>query len=295
MSRRLRALALGAGLLLLAGCRADVSTDVTLRADGSGVVTTRVVLDAEAVAKVGDLRALLQLDDLRKAGWKVDGPGPATTVLRAAAGTATGGSAPAPRSVAVVASHPFRNVAQANALIASLSGPHGPYRGVSLTRSSGFAGAKLGAKGTIDLSSGLATFGDGALTTALQGRTVEQAAADLNGGAPVPDDAVDVSLAVVPEGFGFGGTKGNAAAGGTARVVAHLHQAPASFAVQGTRRHTSALLLAGLALLAAVAAIGLFVHDRLPGRRPSPPARRRQRHSRSDGWVLVQRRGGLGR
>ena len=52
----------------------DVRVDITLRADGSGTVTAKVALDAEAVQKLtsgGSLASAVPLDDLRNAGWRI--------------------------------------------------------------------------------------------------------------------------------------------------------------------------------------------------------------------------------
>jgi hypothetical protein len=58
----------------LAGCKVDARVDVTLRADGSGTVSARVALDADAVQRL-TLRAPLDeavpLADVRAAGWTV--------------------------------------------------------------------------------------------------------------------------------------------------------------------------------------------------------------------------------
>ena len=111
--------------------------DVSLHADGSGVVTVAVVLDAEAAAKVGDLSKVVAVDDLTKSGWKVHGPGPAPTVLAAMAdaGLVARPSNGWPKtSVAIAVSHPFADVAAANAILASISGPNGPLHAVRITR-----------------------------------------------------------------------------------------------------------------------------------------------------------------
>src|SRR5438445_9863932 len=74
----------GAGLVvavvLLAGCKVDARVDITLRADGSGTVTARVTLDADAVRRLtahAPLERAVPLDDVRAAGWKVSGWRPA--------------------------------------------------------------------------------------------------------------------------------------------------------------------------------------------------------------------------
>jgi len=59
---------------LLAGCKVDASVDITLRADGSGTVTARVALDADAVRRLtpdAPLERAVPLADVRRAGWTV--------------------------------------------------------------------------------------------------------------------------------------------------------------------------------------------------------------------------------
>jgi hypothetical protein len=65
-----------AAMVLCAGCKVDARVDVTLRADGSGTVTARVRLDADAVRRLTTRASLDQavpLDDVRTAGWTVSG------------------------------------------------------------------------------------------------------------------------------------------------------------------------------------------------------------------------------
>jgi hypothetical protein len=63
-----------ASLVLLAGCKVDARVDVRLRADGSGSVTTRVTLDADAVRRLTTAKSIadaVPLADVRAAGWQV--------------------------------------------------------------------------------------------------------------------------------------------------------------------------------------------------------------------------------
>src|SRR5690606_38183981 len=72
--RRRSLLALVAlALLVLTGCRADVTVGVDVEEDGSGVVEVTVELDADAVARVEGLDDL-RTDDLEDAGWAVAAP-----------------------------------------------------------------------------------------------------------------------------------------------------------------------------------------------------------------------------
>ncbi len=72
MTRRL-ALVL-VSLLALTACRLDVTVDVVMEPDGTGVVTVDAVADAELIAQVPDIADDLRLDDAIENGWIVTGP-----------------------------------------------------------------------------------------------------------------------------------------------------------------------------------------------------------------------------
>ena len=72
MARRL--LLLAACLVVLSSCRLDVTVDVLIEPDGTGVVTVIADADAELVSQVPDLIDDLRLDDAIANGWVVDGP-----------------------------------------------------------------------------------------------------------------------------------------------------------------------------------------------------------------------------
>jgi hypothetical protein len=57
---------------LLAGCRVDTRVEITVNADGSGVLLSKVTLDAEALARIGGVdqaSAQIPVQDLEAAGW----------------------------------------------------------------------------------------------------------------------------------------------------------------------------------------------------------------------------------
>lgn len=283
-------------LVLLTGCQTAATVIVDLHADGSGVVRVQVVLDAQAVAKVGNLSETLSVDDLKKVGWTMSGPGPANRVIRKAGASAVGGGAtrtigyPA-GSIGIVLSRHFANVAQANMILASLSGPEGPLRDVRLTRSTTFSATKLSATGTVDLSKGFETFGDAPLSKALGGHSLTEVAGGLSGSAAPTGNALSVRLLVVPHGFKLAGNTGNAQASSAVGSTATLGAKPANFNAHGSQTHWLALLFALLGVLALVAAAGTLVVQLLPGRKaPLPPKRKRQLHSGSDGWEYVENR-----
>jgi hypothetical protein len=68
-------------VVVLAGCKVDARVDVRMSADGSGTVTARVTLDADAVSRLTvkePLVTAVRLGDLRAAGWDVSAWTPAS-------------------------------------------------------------------------------------------------------------------------------------------------------------------------------------------------------------------------
>lgn len=111
-----------------------------------------VGLDAEAMAKVGDLAAALEVDDLRQSGWKVVGPDKEDDGL-----------------TWVRASKPFASSAQAGRVMAELSGPNGPFRDLRLSQTRSFFHTRTTFSGVADLAGGLSGFVDPDLEQRLGG------------------------------------------------------------------------------------------------------------------------------
>jgi len=101
-----RLVALLACTIALAACQVDVTVDVVVEPDGTGLITVVVVADAEVVAAVPSLAEDLVLDDVVEAGWLIDGPNP----------TDDGG-------LMVQMSHDFRSQGEATNLLQSLGPP----------------------------------------------------------------------------------------------------------------------------------------------------------------------------
>lgn len=166
-------------VVLGAGCRVDIDVGIAAETDGSGRVRVEVVADRE-VARAVDLSAGVRTDDLKQAGWAIEGP-----------------TAQPDGGVRVVASKPFRDAEGARLAIEELSGPDGPFQGFRIERERSFARTTTRFSGTVDFAKGIEAFGDPGLKEALGGSDagvdlarLEQA---LNG--PI-DRAVGVHVAV---------------------------------------------------------------------------------------------------
>ncbi|HEX6166599.1 MAG TPA: hypothetical protein VFZ30_07430 [Acidimicrobiales bacterium] len=173
-------------LLVVVGVSAcQVRTTVTLDVadDGSGTVEVAVDLDAEAVARLpdldgngvsdaADLAALARDDDLVAAGWTVEGP-------------ETGDDG----GVRLQATRAFGTPAEAERVLAELTGPSGALRDLHVTRSESFGSTRIRFAGTADLSGGLEAFGDEGLAAALEGEALGEDATAIEErlGQPLAD------------------------------------------------------------------------------------------------------------
>jgi hypothetical protein len=125
-----------AALLLCAGCKVDARVDVTLRADGSGTVTARVTLDADAVRRLtthSPLAPAVPLDDVRAAGWTVSG-------WKTSA-----------RGATITLSRDFAGQADLARRLEDLVGPTGVLRDAHVTRTRSWLSAKDAISVTGDL------------------------------------------------------------------------------------------------------------------------------------------------
>lgn len=124
-------------VVLLAGCKVDARLDVTLHADGSGTVVTKITLDAEAVQRLttgGPLETAVPLDDLRNAGWHVS-----------AWKTAKSGSA------SITLSRVFVNQAGLARRLEDLTGKNGALRDARITHTRGWFNGSDKIALTVDL------------------------------------------------------------------------------------------------------------------------------------------------
>ncbi len=231
---RLAALALVA-VVVAAACQVRVDTTVTVEPDGSGTVTQAVGFDAAALARVGDLDQQLRVADLEAAGWTVDDPvvEDGMTWVRA--------------------HHAFADADEANVVLAQLSGPDGPYEDLAVTRTSSVISTTTELTGTMDLSAGVAMFGDPQLNQTLGGDGSGGLVAKIEAeeGRPV-GEMVDVSMTVdLP--------------GADETVSGALGSGPQPIDVSSSENHIFSLawklLVAALVLLTAVV-VGLRIRAR---------------------------------
>ena len=150
MSRRILPVLVALLAWAATACHVTVAAGIDVARDGSGRVTAGVGLDADALEEVGDPATALRVDDLRRAGWQVDGPKKEDDGL-----------------TWVRASKPFADPGQAAAAMAELNGPDGPFRDLRLVRTKSLTRSRTTFMGTLDLSGGLAGLSDRDLTAAL--------------------------------------------------------------------------------------------------------------------------------
>lgn len=133
-------------------CQVTLAAGVDVARDGSGRVTAGLGLDADAVRELGDVATALRVDDVRQAGWQVEGPRPEGDGL-----------------TWIRASKPFATPHQVPGILAELNGAEGPFRDFNVTRTKSLTRSRTTFTGTLDLSSGLAGLSDPGLAELLDG------------------------------------------------------------------------------------------------------------------------------
>lgn len=132
----------------LSACQVQTDVAVTEDPGGGGSVSVTVTLDAAADAAVGGLAQQLRTDGLAAAGWNVGAPR-----------TLGGGSE------TVTATHAFATQAQAASVLASVAGTGSTHPfALSVVTSHTFWHTTTTLRGHVDLTCGVACFGDPGLT-----------------------------------------------------------------------------------------------------------------------------------
>jgi hypothetical protein len=255
--RRLRLAALVLLIVIGAGaCRVDTQIGITVNENGSGTVTVRVGLDDDALRRVPTLVQDLKTDDLKSAGWTVQGPAKASDDL-----------------TYISASKNFANPEEASKVLAEISGPNGPFRDFAITRTRSFAKTMFTFEGTVDFTGGLESFSDSELAAQLDGKPLgdDLKAIEDRVGEPL-DTAFQFHVVVrLP-----GKVKSNApirAGNGSVWQPKLSDTEPLKLTASSTDTRWLTLIASGIAIAAGVAVLVLVVLRLLS-------ARRRGRHAR---------------
>ena len=169
-------------VVLTTACQADLTVDVTVEEDGSGVVNAEVVLNAEASDALLDLEPgqTLPLTDLAQAGWEIGPP------ARGEDGSTT-----------VTARKAFGSFSQFGEVMGELT-DETVLRDFDVTRQQSFGVVEYAATGVIDPTVGLAAFSDPALDAALGG-PLESIITEPPYNATADDVNISVSIALPGE------------------------------------------------------------------------------------------------
>ena len=224
-----------AAVLLLAGTGCELALDarVDVGPDGGGRVRAGVGFDAEALGRIGDVAGVLRVDDLRQAGWEVEGPEPGDDGL-----------------TWVRASKPFADPQEGERVLAQLSGPAGPFRDFRLTRTSSLLRTRTGFTGTVDLGAGLAGLVDPDFVERL-------------GGADIGLDALAQATRVEVSADLPGEITSNAPSSSGGRAVWTPEMGSVlTLTADGDLRRLAPLVYGALAVAAVTASLVLFVARR---------------------------------
>jgi len=147
--------------VLLAGCKVQANVDVTLHRDGSGVVSTTMTLDRDAVVRAGgttsSLSSALPISDLRTAGWTIS---PWKTAVD---GSAT-----------ITVAHTFTDVQDLARRLQDLTGPNGILRDPHISRDRGWLSSRDTLSLVVDMKSpSPAVLNDSALVARLKAAGVD--------------------------------------------------------------------------------------------------------------------------
>lgn len=160
---------------LLSSCRVDQSISLNVKPNGTGNVIVVVTADKDIVAKVPSLAQDIRTDDLKKAGWTVDGP----------TKTKTGG-------LTIQLTHEFNTPTEATAILGQVSESRGPLHELVLARSGKDTNSTWTLTGRLEVNGGLNSFVDDAglelLDVSPYAAEVSEAGIDLG-------DAVGITFA----------------------------------------------------------------------------------------------------
>jgi hypothetical protein len=151
---RLRLIVVALCALALTACHLDVTVDVAMEPDGTGLVTVAAVADAELVSQVPGLVDDLRLEDAVANGWQVKGPTPLE-----------GGG------MSLTLTHPFHSAEELASVLNSIGPPLTDMQAARTTDPADPNGPTTNAiDGTLVLPNGYESFADAELVTAVGGQ-----------------------------------------------------------------------------------------------------------------------------
>lgn len=136
--------------LLASACQGEVSLDVDIDEDGSGLVALTVSVDGEFIEVFGSLSAVT-VDDLVNAGWSVE-------------------NSAAPEGETIRIAKPFAKMEDIADVIAEIDGPDGLFNSVTLIRIDERDSVRYEFAMQVDLTRRITDLSDSELTSALDGR-----------------------------------------------------------------------------------------------------------------------------
>lgn len=176
----LRAALLAFGLaVLVAACRVDTTVQVDVGEDGSGTVTVVLVADADAALRVPELTRGLRLDDMRDAGWDIDGP-----VSRADGG------------VQIRAVKAFESSRQLPEILEEFAGRGVVFSDVVLEQTRAFAETVYRFGATVNPTPPLEAFSDEELAAEFEGQYFGRPLQELIAEAGRPEDSLGLVFSV---------------------------------------------------------------------------------------------------
>jgi hypothetical protein len=223
-------------------CRVRTDIGIEIKENGSGTVTVKIGLDDDAMKKAPNFEQALKVDDLTAHGWTVTGPAKETDGFSYFA-----------------AAKPFANPDEAKAIFNEISGPQGPFRDFSISRTRSFARTKFHFAGTVDFSGGIQSFSDSELAQQLDGQPlgedVKAIEARIN---DTLDNVFQIHIAVRMPGDVTSNAPGQAVNGAVWQP--RLSQ-PAPITLEASSTSTRWFTIFGsvVAVLAAVGAVVLLV------------------------------------
>lgn len=246
-------------LAVVSACRVDTTVAVVVRPDGSGAVTVQAVLDREATERLGaDPAAALRLDDLRAAGWRVQGPTVADGALR------------------VTLTKSFAAADRLGPVMAELGGAEGPFADWRLTTDNAVTSSSYQLTGTVRLTGSLDQFSDAEVAAALDGfatgRSPEELSNELKAGALRLTVSADLP-GEIDEATGL--TRDGEAAPSWSTELGTGSPVTREVTVTTSATDRSSVLFGLIGVVLVVAAVVLFVAGRRAGarrRRAVPPA-----------------------